>query len=451
MTTRVDMLLTTFMVLGLFQLYRWEEKLELKGLPIVIPLLLGCAVLTKGPVGIVLPLFVFTIYLLMLGKYGYSTIFKVVFYAGLSSVFLPSLWYIAAWRQGGDAFLDLVLAENFGRFFHLSAEAIPYELGHENGVWYNFATLAAGFAPWTLFFFFSLFGVNKICCPKRPFKQFLSGLWQRIRGMEKVRLFSLVALVCILFFYSIPSSKRSVYLMPSYPFISLFLAQYALYITEYRTRCTRFFSAVLMALVTVILIGCLLVMVGAIDPVRMVEVYTQKENVLYAVQLVASRFAYPSLLTWCIVGVNLLALLTLYYQLFKRINIKMLYATIVLTFTVNFLVDGVIMPAYRKGHSAKVFAEYIGQTYPKSKGNLYVVNDLRRFRNLYGLNFYMGNSFRDLDHSQPKAGYFVVAENDMEQIKERYKGKYTFELLTETEHPLAELHQRIQLYAFRKQ
>ena len=34
MTTRVDMLLTTFIVIGLFQLYRWEDKLELKGLPI---------------------------------------------------------------------------------------------------------------------------------------------------------------------------------------------------------------------------------------------------------------------------------------------------------------------------------------------------------------------------------------------------------------------------------
>ena len=63
MTTRVDMLLTTFIVIGLFQLYRWEDKLELKGLPIFIPLLLGCAVLTKGPVGVVLPLFVFGIYL----------------------------------------------------------------------------------------------------------------------------------------------------------------------------------------------------------------------------------------------------------------------------------------------------------------------------------------------------------------------------------------------------
>ena len=451
MTTRVDMLLTTFMVLGLFQLYRWEEKFELKGLPIVIPLLLGCAVLTKGPVGIVLPLFVFTIYLLMLGKYAFPTICKVVFYAGLSSIFLPSLWYIAAWRQGGDAFLDLVLAENFGRFFRLTAEAIPYELGHENGVWYNFATLAAGFAPWTLFFFFSLFGVSKISCPERPFKQFLVGLWQRIRRMEKVRLFSLVAVVCILFFYSIPASKRSVYLMPAYPFISLFLAQYALYITEYRTRCTRFFAAVLTALVTVVLIGCLLVMVGAIDPIRMVSAYTQKESVLYAVQLVADRLAHPDIWTWCIVDVNLLALLTLYYQLFKKINIKMLYATIVLTFTVNFLVDGVVMPAYRKGHSAKAFAEQIRKSYPLTQENLFVVNDLRHFRNLYGLNFYMGNRFRDLDHAQPETGYFVVAEKDMEAIKMRYAGKYAFELLTETAHPLDELHQRIQLYTFRAQ
>ena len=451
MTTRVDMLLTTFMVLGLFQLYRWEEKLELKGLPIMIPFLLGCAVLTKGPVGIVLPLFVFTVYLLLLGRYSYRTIFKVIFYAGLSSVFLPSLWYIAAWRQGGDAFLDLVLAENFGRFFHLSAEAIPYELGHENGVWYNFATLAAGFAPWTLFFFFSLFGVNKISCPERPFKQFLVDVWQRIRGMEKVRLFSLVALVCILFFYSIPASKRSVYLMPAYPFISLFLAQYALYITEYRTRCTRFFAAVLTTAVTVVLIGLLLVMIGVIDPVRMVAAYTQKESLLYAVQLVAERLTHPDKLTWGIVSVNLLALLTLYYQLFKKINIKMLYATILLTFTVNFLVDGVVMPAYRKGHSAKAFAATILQTYPQIRDSLYVVNDLRHFRNLYGLNFYMGNRFLDLDHAQPSTGYFVVAEKDMPQIKLRYADQYTFELLTETAHALDELHQRIQLYAFRKQ
>ena len=48
MTTRVDMLLTAFIVIGLYQLFRWEDQLELKGLPVIIPVLLGCAVLTKG-------------------------------------------------------------------------------------------------------------------------------------------------------------------------------------------------------------------------------------------------------------------------------------------------------------------------------------------------------------------------------------------------------------------
>ena len=142
----------------------------------------------------------------------------------------------------GDEFLNVVLAENFARFLHLNTPEISYDLGHENGVWYNFMTLAAGFIPWTIFFFFSLFGL-KLSKPEQPIKEILKNTWKRIRSMEKVRLFSLVALIGILFFYSIPSSKRSVYLMPAYPFIALFLAQYALYITEYRTKVTRVFAA----------------------------------------------------------------------------------------------------------------------------------------------------------------------------------------------------------------
>ena len=124
-----------------------------------------------------------------------------------------------------------MLAENFGRFFHLSTPDIHYNLGHENGVWYNFMTLAAGFVPWTIFFFFSLFGL-KLHKPEKSVKEILASTWNNIRSMEKEKLFSLVALVCIIFFYSIPSSKRSVYLMPAYPFIAIFLAQYTLYIAE---------------------------------------------------------------------------------------------------------------------------------------------------------------------------------------------------------------------------
>ena len=86
--------------------------------------------------------------------------------------------------------------------------------------------------------------------------------------MEKEKLFSLVALVCIIFFYSIPSSKRSVYLMPAYPFIAIFLAQYTLYITEYRTKVTRVFAAFMASITAVVVIAVALTMAGAIKPVH---------------------------------------------------------------------------------------------------------------------------------------------------------------------------------------
>lgn len=447
MTTRVDMLLTTFIVLGLFQLYRWEDKLELKGLPVVIPFLLGCAALTKGPVGIVLSLFVFTVYLLLLNRYSYLTIFKAILYVGISSSFLPMLWYIAAWKQGGDEFLDLVLAENFARFFHLSAPAIPYDLGHENGVWYNLVTLAAGFIPWTIFFFFSLFGL-KLYKPQQSFKEILKGTWARIRSMEKVRLFSLVALVCILFFYSIPSSKRSVYLMPAYPFIALFLAQYALYITEYRTKVTRIFAAFLASVTSVVMIAALLTMTGVIDPVAIVRLYTDRASTLESAQMITQVLTSPGLLTICIFIVNLTALGTVYYQMFKKINIKILYATIALTFAINLLIDGVIMRGIREASSSRPFAERILNEYPLNKENIFVMNNLRIYRNLYGLNFYMGNIFNNFEKEQPTKGYFLIAESEMEQVRSAYGDKYEFRPLTSTDQAISELGQKIELYEF---
>ncbi|WP_075964837.1 ArnT family glycosyltransferase [Parabacteroides massiliensis] len=447
MTTRVDMLLTTFIVIGLYQLYRWEDKLELKGVPIAIPALLGCAVLTKGPVGVVLPLFVFGVYLLMLRKYSYLVIFKALLYAGISSMFLPLLWYVAAWKQGGDAFLNVVLAENFGRFFHLSTPEIHYNLGHENGVWYNFMTLAAGFVPWTIFFFFSLFGL-KLHKPEKPLKETLAGIWNSIRSMEKEKLFSLVALVCIIFFYSIPSSKRSVYLMPAYPFIAIFLAQYTLYITEYRTKVTRVFAAFMASVTAVVVIAVGLTMAGAIDPARIASQYTSRQSTLEMVGLVSNMFAHPCGLTICILTVLLAILATVYYQMFKKINIKILYATIALSFAINLLIDGVVMRGIRQGSSARPFAEQVQKEYQLDEMNMYVMNDLKTYTNLYGLNFYLGNKFHNFGQEQPVSGFMFCTVKDLDTIQKNYGDKYTFSLLTSTKNVIADVRQRIVLCSF---
>jgi 4-amino-4-deoxy-L-arabinose transferase-like glycosyltransferase len=427
MTARVDMLLTTFIVLGLMQLYRWENRLELKGLPVIIPFLFSCAVLTKGPVGIILPLFIFFIYLLLLRKYSFGKVFKSLMYIGVSSAFIPMLWYIEAYRLGGEDFLNIALAENFGRFFHLSESNISYDLGHEEGVFYNFITLLSGFIPWTLLFVFSLFGV-KWRLPHKSFGQILKDARRWFSSLEKMKRFSLVAAVCIIFFYTIPSSKRSVYLMPAYPFLSILLAHYFIYITENRSKVNRIFACVLTGIASIVFITGLAVMTQAIDLNAVAAKFTTGEAVLNAIESITSLFAYDNIASMTIMTMLLISIITVIFHLTGHINLKILYATILLTFSINLFIDGIVMRNLKNNASARPFAERISRDYGPGN-NIFVMNNLREYQNLYGMNFYLNNTFRDFEKEKPESGYFLTTEKDVEKVRERYGSQYKFERL----------------------
>ena len=431
MTARVDMLLTTFTVLGLMQLYRWENKLELKGLPVMIPLLFSGAILTKGPVGIILPLFIFFVYLLILRKHSFLKIVKSLLYIGISSLFIPMIWYVEAYKQGGEDFLNVILAENFGRFFHLDQSNISYDLGHEEGIFYNFITLLSGFIPWTLLFVFSLFGA-KWRMPRKSFKQIITDAWNWFSSIEKMKRFSIIAAVCIIFFYTIPSSKRSVYLMPAYPFISILLAQYFIYITENRSKVARVFAYVMTTLVSIVFFAGILMMTGAVDFNTIVAGYTTKASTLHSVESITGAFSSGSVTNWVIMALLLVSIATVIYQTTKRINIKILYSTILMAFCLNLFIDGIVMKGVKNDSSARPFAEQISRDYNLSD-NVFVMNNLREYANLYSMNFYMGNTFRDFEKEKPERGYFLTTERDLQKIMERYGSRYKFEQLTVSE------------------
>ena len=446
LTARVDMLLTAFMVIGLVQLFRWEDKLELKGLPVIIPLILSGAALTKGPVGIVLPLFVFGVYLLVLRKYSLLKIIKSIVYIGVASCFIPSLWYIEAWLQGGNDFFNVILAENFGRFLHLGGGNIQYDLGHENGAWYNFATLIAGFIPWTLLLLFSLFGL-KIRKSNNPFKQWIKKVWTDISSMSKIKLFCLIASVCIVFFYSIPSSKRSVYLMPAYPFLALFIAQYFIYLAEYRTHIFRLFAGTLLAIVSVVVLIIVIQLTGIVDFNVLIAGFISKQSTLEQVEAVTNSLS-PGIAQIFIYLMLFTSAGALFYQLRKKINIKILYASIFVVFCINLFIDGVIMHEIRNETSARSFAEEIQKDYPLNKTNVYVMNNLRSYANLYGMNFYMRNCFHNFELEQPRTGYFLATEKDFPAIRQQYQGKYTFTTLCTSEKIISDVRNKIILSRF---
>jgi 4-amino-4-deoxy-L-arabinose transferase-like glycosyltransferase len=228
------MLLSALMVLALYALYQWAEK-RLKGIPWLGILFLSGAFLTKGPVGMVLPCAVVAIFAWIRG-FGFGRIFIRFLLVALASCILPAIWYIAAWRQGGDTFLTLVYEENVLRFLGKMTYA-----SHENPWHYNVMTVVAGFVPYTLLLLMSIFTIKYTRITSKP-KQWWNQLRLYIKGMDDTRLFSLLSIVIMFVFYCIPKSKRSVYLLPIYPFIAYFIAEYILWLVKNKPQSVKWFN-----------------------------------------------------------------------------------------------------------------------------------------------------------------------------------------------------------------
>lgn len=215
--------------------------------------------------------------------------------------------------------------------------------------------------------------------------------------------------------------------MPAYPFLSILLAQYFIYITENRSKVTRVFAYVLTTVTSIAFIAGLLVMTRAVDIYAIAEKYTTKASALHSIASVANAFS-GSIISWIIMGLILISIITVIYQTTKRINIKILYATLLMTFCINLFIDGIVMQGIKNDSSARPFAERISKTYDLNN-NVYVTNNLREYRNLYAMNFYMGNTFRDFEKEKPANGYFLTTEKDVKKFMEQYGAHYKFEQL----------------------
>jgi hypothetical protein len=129
-------------------------------------------------------------------------------------VLVVSLGYLAGYLQRGDAFLDKIYYENFARLTS-SMEDEP----HKHAAPYMLLMLALGFLPWTIVW---------VSAALRSFSKrnytitALRELWGRATELQR---YAFVAAAFIFIFFCIPSSKRSVYIMPAYPFIALLAAE----------------------------------------------------------------------------------------------------------------------------------------------------------------------------------------------------------------------------------
>lgn len=218
---RVDMVLTASMVIAMYMLFDLGERKGrfrwLRYLGVI--LLLSCATMTKGPVGTFLPCLIVGIYRLLRRERFFVVLGKLVVIA-IASLIIPAMWYYAAYLQGGQGFYDLMIEENIGRM----TGTMSYE-SHVNPWYYNFMTLAVGLLPWTVLLIAALFGRRSL--HRSP--------------LSPAAIFSICAAVITVGFYCIPASKRSVYLLPAYPFICYGITS-LLDARETTAKVVRFFA-----------------------------------------------------------------------------------------------------------------------------------------------------------------------------------------------------------------
>lgn len=112
---RLDMLQVSLIVISLCLLFRWDEK-NCKGIPWLAVLLMACATLTKGPVGSIFPCLGIGVYQLLRGRSFGKTFFSLLG-IGLLSLIPLGVWFWAAYQQGGESFVNLMLEENTGTAF----------------------------------------------------------------------------------------------------------------------------------------------------------------------------------------------------------------------------------------------------------------------------------------------------------------------------------------------
>lgn len=399
---RVDMLNTAFMVGAMYSMYNFFENRCRGGLPWLAILLMSCSFLTKGPVGVVLPCLVLGLYRLMVGD-RFFPLSGRLFLAGTLSCVIPAIWYVAAYKQGGENFLSLVLEENFGRL----TGSMSYE-SHENPWYYNILTVVSGMAPYTLLCVFALFSV-RWCKPVR--KGWFRSIRSRVLSQNRVTLFAEVVAIIIFVFYCVPKSKRSVYLLPIYPMLAYFVTLLIEYLISNKKKSLKVYGWVISVTSIVVSIVLIAAYTGIIPKLSGFSEY--------GINIVIISTITVAIAVSCM----------LIYRLFKGSYKQKALWTIAATVALLTSVSCAALPPILSSKSDYPVAMEIRKDYPTEI--LYSFVDDTALR-LYEINFYLGDRLRIFDkeyerENLPSEGFLLSNQEDEEALLSRFESEISFE------------------------
>lgn len=198
-TGQIDMLLLGLEMTALYFLFKADEAPAGWLRPAAF-LLMGLAVLAKGPVGLLVPV---GIYIAVNAVSRQAGRLKTMFWLwGIPLALLPPVcWLLAAKAAGAspEFFNELLFAQNIGR-------ATGQFGGHTKPVYYYFQYMLVDFLPWIFFIPASILALKK----------------DKDARKHLIMLAGWIGFV--VFFFTLSSSKRNLYILSVYPAAGILVA-----------------------------------------------------------------------------------------------------------------------------------------------------------------------------------------------------------------------------------
>ena len=199
-----DMLLCFFLFSAWSLCYQAFEHQPSRWRTAAIGLVLGLAVLTKGPVAIVLIALSATIYSLIVG-FSLRSLVRERWPAQalMIAMVIAALWYVPAFALGGRDMLRIAIAENLGHFF-------PARLGGTGEAARPFYYIGAKTIGQTM--------PIAVLVPALVVFPFAPGVRVEAR---RTFLFHASLVLAVIVFFTIASAKRDDYILPALPSLAI--------------------------------------------------------------------------------------------------------------------------------------------------------------------------------------------------------------------------------------
>ena len=271
-----------------------------------------------------------------------------------------------------------------------------------------------------------------------------------IQQMDDTRLFSLLSIVIMFVFYCIPKSKRSVYLLPIYPFIAYFIAEYIIWLVKHKPQSVRWYNNLLCILGTLLTVIFVIVRSGLV-PHSIFQGKRAAENLAYLNALET----LPLSVTNLIILFAPLAIAVIYRfwpkYIAKEVQKRLALTGALMAFALFFALDGVYQPAILNVKSNKPVAERILSEAPDTPVYSYITRTEPGNRmHPFTMNFYLEGRIVPFIDFAPTSGILLLDEEEYDGFMERYGETYTLEEWPDSRYKSNDNREMTRIYYFNK-